>query len=161
MIYGISGLPAPSGLYATVINTACMNATTNFPPCVAYAVANRETIRGERAGLWVAKSVVSDDGGHGLFQLTSSYPPDWDDPMANTLYALANFLLPALHYFAGAGHSGDDLIDLVADAFNAGTGRVDSYLRQGLKPDAATTGGDYGTDVLHNYRLLAQGQPAQ
>jgi hypothetical protein len=166
MIYGLSGRPLPPGLlYGSQIEAACE--ARNFPPCAAYGVANRETLRAQRSG-WLAATfagkdaatVITGDGGHGVFQLTSSFPDDWADVMANTLYALDHFLVPSMHYYAGAGHEGDELLDLIADAFNAGSGRVNSFRVQGLTADMATTGGDYGADVLRCYHaLLESGVP--
>jgi hypothetical protein len=161
VIYGISGAPVQGSLlYAAEINEACGDV---FSPCLAYAVANRETIRGERGGQWNAATIVSRDGGYGLFQITYGMPgclANWVDPLANAKYAVSAFLVPAMHYFAGAGHSGDVLADIIADAFNAGSGRVASFLSQGLKPDSATTGGDYGNDVAGcMHALLTTGQP--
>lgn len=90
MMYGILGVPVPAHLvYAEEINAACGDF---FPPCLAYAVANRETIRGERGGLWRAATVVSPDGGHGLFQLTSWVPDDWADPARNAFWAVSRWL---------------------------------------------------------------------
>jgi len=159
MIYDISGRPIPSSLlYARVIESACE--ARNFPPCVAYAIANRETIRGERNGLWISSTVISSDGGRGLFQLTSSYPSNWEDPLENTLYAIDHFLAPALHFFAGKGLRDTSLIDIVADAFNEGASRAESFRASGVSPDIGTTGGDYGRDVVTCYvSLLEKGVP--
>lgn len=157
MIYGLAGGPIPQGLkYGAEIAAACGIA---FPPCLAYAIALRETIRGELSGQWIAATVESGDGGRGLFQLTSSWPPAWTDPAANARYAVDHFLVPSLHYFAGTGLVGDKLADAVADAFNAGTGTVESYLTRGINPDHVTTGGDYGADVVATYHRLLAGEP--
>ena len=157
MIYGISGTSVPAQLpFASVIQTGCVNA--NFPPCLAYAIAWRESIRGELAGMWKsAEDVVSEDGGHGLFQLTSSYPDDWSDTAANVRYALSYFLVPSLHFFAGTGLRGDALVRCVAAAFNEGQGTAWLDHLAG-NVDLGTTGNDYASDVLTQYQRLVSGQ---
>lgn len=157
MIYGISGAPIPSHLpYAEAIQAGSQLAS--FPPCLAYAIAWRETIRGEKGGLWKsAVNVVSDDMGYGLFQLTSSYPSDWESPNGNIRYALAHFLVPALHFFAGTGLRGDDLLRCVAAAFNEGTGTALLEHFAG-NVDLGTTGHDYAHDVQQNFHRLVTGQ---
>lgn len=168
MIYGILGAPIPVVdpplPYAGIIQTVCEQ--KSFPPCFAYAVAWGETIGGQVSG-WLsltygqkitAATVISPDQGHGIFQLTSSWPLGWDDPFTNTCYAVAHFLRPALDYFAGKGHGGDALVDIVADAFNEGSGTVDSFLTRGVSPDRGTTGGDYGKNVVTRMHLLLDGR---
>lgn len=168
MIYGISGAPIPnrnpSLPYAGIIQTVAEQ--KNFPPCLAYAIAWRETISVEVSG-WLeltygknisARNVISPDEGHGVFQLTSSWPLEWDDPFTNTAYAISHFMQPALHYFAGRTFKGDLLVQLVADAFNEGTARVDSFLARGLSPDIGTTNGNYGATVRAHYRALIDGK---
>jgi len=157
MIYGISTAPIPPRLaYATAIQGGCTAAV--FPGCLAYAIAWRETIRGQLSGLWPsAVSVMSSDGGRGLFQLTSSYPTDWLDINGNIKYALSYFLVPSLHFFAGSGLRGDALVRMVAAAFNEGSeaATLDHLLGN---VDIGTTGHDYASDVLSNYYKLTSGQ---
>jgi len=156
MIYGISGSPIPAHLpYAAPIQAACQDA--NFPPCLAYAVAWRETVRGEKNGSWNAVTVVSGDGGRGLFQLTSSYPSDWENLNGNIAYALAHFLVPSLHFFAGTGLRGDDLLRCVAGSFNEGEGQalLDHWAGN---VDLGTTGHDYAQSVQSNFHRLIAGQ---
>jgi hypothetical protein len=159
MLYGIEGGPIPLRLpYAQPIQSGCQ--VFNFSPCLAYAIAWRETIRGEKAGLWPsAVNVVSGDGGHGLFQLTSSWPSDWESINANIAYALSHFLVPTMHFFAGAGQRGEALIRCIAAAFNEGT--QTAYLDHLLgNVDIGTTGHDYASDVLAQYqRLIANEDP--
>jgi hypothetical protein len=159
MIYGISGAPIPAHLpYASAIQAGCQAA--NFPPCVAYAIAWRETISGEVAGLWVpqdACTVLSGDGGHGLFQLTSSFPNDWTDAAANIRFALEQFLLPGMAFFTGNGLVGDDLIRAIAAGFNSGNGTAwENHLLGNV--DLGTAGNNYASSVLANYHLLITGQ---
>ena len=160
MKWGISGKPIPAALrYAAPIQEAADD--DDFPPLFAYAIAWRETISGEVNGLWPsAATVVSGDAGHGLFQLTSSYPGDWQDPKANALYAIQNFLLPAQEYWYGLnGYTGPDLVKLCAAEFNAGRGNAERGHEEG-NVDLYTTD-NYGTGVLAIYQsLVTKGVPA-
>jgi hypothetical protein len=141
----------PTLLYAAPIEAAC-EIPPSFSPLVAYAIAQNETIDGEKNGSWDAATVVSADGGHGLFQLTSSYPSDWADPLANATYAVEHFLLPAETFWSNMGMQGNDLVRCIAAEFNAG--------RQGaLDGHAEGDVGKYTTDhydqrALANYQAL-------
>jgi hypothetical protein len=156
MIYDISGRPIPKTLpYAATIQAPCVE--LGFSPCLAYAIAWRESISGEVHGTWNAATVLSGDGGHGLFQLTSTFPEGWDDENINVRYALSNFLIPALHQFARRGLRGEDLIRLVAASFNAGESAAwEAHLAGNV--DLATTGNDYSTCVLASYGRLVKGE---
>lgn len=160
MRWGIQGasLPTDKGLpYIDVVTAAC--AAVNFPPCFAYAVAWRETIRGQVGGKWDAATVVSGDGGHGLFQLTSYVPPGWNDPLTNAEAALKYWLLPNTNSFYDHFNlSGDNLVKAAADAFNRGYGAVSRSLSNGQDPDVGSANGDYGSDVLRQYKRLASGE---
>lgn len=152
----MSGHPIPTGLpYATQVATACV--PKNMPPCLLYAIAWRESIQGEVNGSWTAATVVSGDGGHGLCQLTSSYPSNWSDPTANVSYAIDRFVLPAIDYWHGLHQfTGDTLVLLVAATFNEGLGAAEKYHARG-DVDAGTTD-EYGHGVLSIYRTLITGQ---
>jgi hypothetical protein len=154
MLHDIAGSPIPGNLlYAEAVNLACVE--LNFPPLFAYAVANRETIRGERNGKWIASDIVSFDGGHGLFQLTSWWPADWNNPHVNAHWAVARWLGPSLsHYALIHGYTGDRLMAAAGDAFNAGLGAVCRLCELGENPDGATTGHNYGADVVACYHAL-------
>jgi hypothetical protein len=155
VLYEISGLSIPKQLpYAATIQGPCLE--LGFPPCLAYAIAWRESISGEVNGSWNAATVLSGDGGHGLFQLTSTFPEGWDNENINVRYALSNFLIPALHQFARRGLLGDDLARLVAASFNAGeTAAWEAHLAGDC--DLATTGNDYARAVLATFHRLIQG----
>jgi len=156
MIHGIDSGKIPTQLiYAEIIQKAADDA--NVSALLCYAIANRETLRGQRAGSWDAASVVSADGGHGLFQLTSSWPSDWADPSANTAYAIAHFIKPAMDWLVEQGLEGDALIKGIAASFNAGLGAAwNAHVSQN-DFDACTTGNDYASDVLANYLALHSG----
>jgi hypothetical protein len=159
MRWGISGQPISLNLglpYVAEITAAC--SALNFPPCFAYAIAWRETISGERNGQWDAATVVSPDGGHGLFQLTSYVPPGWQDPLTNAEAALKYWLLPNVNsLYDHFQLQGDDLVKAAADAFNRGYGNVSASLSAGQDPDVNSAHGNYGSAVLQQYQLLVAG----
>jgi hypothetical protein len=163
MRWGISGEPLPPGQklrYADEISAAC--ARLNFPPCLAYAIAWRETIRGEVGGQWMAAAIVSGDGGHGLFQLTSYVPTGWSDPSTNAEAALNYWLFPNVNSFYDHFElRGDQLVKATANAFNRGYGAVSASLKAGADTDAGSANGNYGSDVLEQYRRLVAGQSPQ
>jgi len=156
MRWGVSGKPIPSGLpYEATIRDACF--VSGFPPCLAYAIASVETIGGEVAGSWNAATVISADGGHGLFQLTSYVPPGWDVPETNARYAMLDWLVPdATRVFQELRLSGDNLVRAVAAAFNAGWGGMMSGHR--LDDVDRFTTNHYAARVLANYHKLVAGQ---
>lgn len=156
MLYGISGKPIPKTLpYAATIQAPCVE--LGFSPCLAYAIAWRESISGEVNGAWDARTILSGDGGHGLFQLTSAFPEGWENEDVNVRYALSTFLVPALHQFARRGLLGDDLARLVAASFNAGERAAwEAHLAGNV--DLATTGNDYSSSVLLNFHRLIKGE---
>ena len=126
MIWGLSGAPCdPSKPYADAIEAAAEY--TGFPPKWLYAIAWQETIVLQVAGVWNAATIVSGDGGHGLFQLTSSYPVNWQDPYTNAVYAVEGdpmFLRGAAKYWFGRGYRGRELVKLASATFNAGLKNV-------------------------------------
>lgn len=152
MLYGLSGTPIPQGLpYADPLSQAAGH--ENFSPPLLYAIGAIETILGESTGyIKNAASAVSGDGGHGIFQLTSSWPPNYADPYTNALYAIRVFLLPALHHWNEAGFSGDNLVRLVAATFNEGLGAAIARHDAG-DVDAGTTD-HYAARALACYHVL-------
>lgn len=145
---GISAKPVDESLpYAEEINTACQ--VGGFSPLVAYAVKWNET-----ADLPNAATVVSADDGHGLFQLTASWPSGWRDPYTNALYAVDNFLVPAETYWAPIVQ-GEDLVRCIAAEFNAGRSNAIAGHQNG-DVDKYTTN-DYGRRALATYHKLLSG----
>lgn len=155
MLYGISGREVRNDMkYAGNINPAC--AEFNFPPMVAYAIAWRESISME-GKLWPDARKVDLNGGHGLFQLDSSFPDNWEDADVNTNYALKHFLVPALTHWHGLERaSGNGLIRLVAATFNAGLSAATLAHLQG-DVDLSTAHHDYASTVLRTYLYLTVG----
>lgn len=152
MIYGISGAtldPALPG--AGFFNRICSGA--NVPPKLLYAIAQRETL--SSMSLEAACLCVSDDNGHGVMQLTSSWPETWSDLSANLSFAITEFVQPALRYWHGLEReSGDRLVKLVAATYNEGLSAAVKYHLAG-NVDAGTTN-DYGEGVLANYLALCR-----
>lgn len=147
----ISGAPVPENLlYAKEVNEAAV--ASNFSPSLLYAVAFRETIRGEIAGFWNASKVVSSDGGYGLCQITwPPVPENWDDPLANCHDAIIRFLIPAMNLWQDH-FQGPTLVKLIAATYNEGESRALYYHAMG-DVDAGTTD-RYGADVLNTYNRL-------
>jgi hypothetical protein len=161
--WGVSGAQVlPDLPYAVDVTSACSAVRNGFPACFAYAIAWRETIReygADAAGRlqdgW--ETLPANEVGHGLFQLTASYPTSWADPIANTKWAIAHFLLPDVAFMLDQGPalSGLTLVKLVAAAFNAGPGRAWQAHLEG-DVDLATTNG-YAADVASIYSQLIAG----
>ena len=152
MIYGLSGAPVnPTLLYAGYTNRAAVDC--NFPPAVIYAVAYHETISSYPK--IDPATYISDDQGHGLCQLTASWPDGWADPYTNATYAILSFLEPAIKYWHGLyGYQGTTLLKLVAATYNEGLGAAIKYHEQG-NVDAGTTN-DYGQAIVDIYTNLTQ-----
>lgn len=149
---GISGTSIPAGLpNADSVSAACA-CGGDFYPCLAYAIKWNET-----ADLADAATVISADGGHGLFQLTSSWPSDWEDPLANATYAVQHFLIPAEQYWV-RDFQGEDLVRAIAAEFNAGR---DAVIRGHAEGDLDKyTTDNYAARALANYtKLIAGSKP--
>lgn len=158
MRWNIASEPLDKNLpYSEEITHAAF--TSNTPALLLYAIAWRETISGEASHQWTASSVVSPDGGHGLMQLTSSYPTSWPDPYDNALYACDNYIIPdALYWYRMYGYSGETLIRCIAASFNAGLEGAEAGHAKG--DVGLFTTNDYSGGVLKIYQsLLATGRP--
>jgi hypothetical protein len=146
---GISFGTLPTGLpFGEQITSACA-LSPSFSALLAYAIKWNET-----SNMDDAASVISGDGGHGLFQLTASYPIDWTDPFRNAVYAIDEFLLPAETYWA-TEFQGDDLVRAIAAEFNAGRGQAIAGHEKG-NLDLYTTN-DYAARALATYTKLCAG----
>jgi len=163
MLYGISGAPLPDAFpYKAEIEKACSE--YDIPPCFAGGVAWRETLG---SASWILATygtsptcTVSEDGGHGIFQLTSYVPSDWSDPFTNALAAAHVYFKPDLYRWHSIFNlSGDDLVKCAAASFNAGWDQASQWHEDG-DVDAYTTrqnGVPYGEGVLANYHALVAG----
>ena len=91
--------------------------------------------------------------GRGLMQIDDRSWGTWlashgggMDPASNIMKG-AEILKSAINFFGG------NLRDGLA-AYNAGAGGVQNALRHGRSPDSATTGGNYGSDVLQRVSMF-------
>lgn len=119
------------------------------PLALLLAIASRES----RMGLALSSDGTGDHGnGIGIMQIDRRYHSDFTnryspfDHKANINYG-ARYLAQLLHEFNG------DTAQAVA-AYNGGPRRVRTAVYSGLSPDAVTTGGDYGRDVLQRKQLV-------
>jgi len=113
------------------------------------AIASRES----RMGLALSSEGTGDHGnGIGIMQIDKRYHPEFTnrhspfDHQANINYA-AQYLANLLLDFNG------NTSQAIA-AYNGGPRRVRTAVYSGLSPDAVTTGGDYGRDVLQRKQLV-------
>jgi len=147
---GVSGAPLPVGFpYKTIIDLIGMS--SNFSPCLIGAVKMNETGLGQGP---TSEQDVSGDGGHGLMQLTSSWPSDWKDPQANISYAVEHFLIPAFNAWKGT-LQGDDLVRAIAATYNAGLGNAEAGHAEGDVGKFTTN--HYDQRCLVKYKALVGG----
>ena len=147
MIEGIEAKPVPEHHeFSAMVNDLCIAA--NVPPCLVYAIRLNETSEGD------PPNVTSGDGGHGIMQLTSSFPDDWEDPKSNFTYAINHFIAPDLDQAVkDTGLQGDGLIRFVAAAYNAGYGTaIEDHNRGDV--DAHTTNRYGERAVAHFHDLI-------
>lgn len=147
---GISGtLLVATFPYAKIINNLCLQ--VDFFPCLVGGVKMNETGLGQGP---TTENDISGDGGHGIMQLTSSYPSTWQEPQANIGYAIDHFLLPAYAYWREE-LQGDDLVRAIAATYNAGLGNAQAGHAEG-DVDRYTTN-HYAARCLEHYHNLVKG----
>lgn len=163
MIFGISGAALPAGFpFKQQIENVCASPARNFPPCLVGAIKMNETGLGDDpAALEYGADPETgllpngDNAGHGIMQLTSSWPdPGWDNAWTNIAYAVDHFLIPALVAWKDS-LQGDDLVRAIAASYNAGLGKARQGHCEG-DVDKYTTN-DYGARALKEYTALAAG----
>ena len=132
-----------------------------LPRALMLAVASRET---------GCRDIVGDFGhGRGVFQIDDRFHHDWLEqhgaakagevpPLAPASELAATLIAGALDVARrhGLGVASEAAVKFAACAYNAGVGGALDGLRRG-DPDLATTGRDYGSDVLrrmHGFREL-------
>lgn len=145
---GIAGGPLASHHeFAAIVNELAIE--LDVSPLLVYAIRLNETSEGD------SPSIVSFDGGHGVMQLTSSFPPDWADPAANIRYAIVDYIAPDWKSWKAAEPSlqGDDLVRCIAAGYNGGFERALQAHRAG-NVDRATYSGHYAADAVANYHRL-------
>lgn len=154
MTHGVSGVTLPTGFpYKAIIESAC--AVDNLPPCLVGAIKMNETGLGFGPH---TEQDISRDGGHGIMQLTSSYPSDWRDPAANIGYAIAHFILPDWEAWTTSPYllTGDNLVRAVAAAYNDGLGTAERDHAFYGNVDRSTTN-HYAARALAHYQSLSRG----
>lgn len=119
-------------------------------PSLLLAISSRETGMGTDTYVLVNNWTGRDGHGKGIMQVDDRYHViagiiPGDDHRRNIEYA-AQFL-------AGLMKELPTKRQAVA-AYNAGAGGVRSVVRQGLDPDAATTGGNFSRDVLEREKMI-------
>jgi hypothetical protein len=118
-------------------------------PALLLALMDRETGDPRRIGFGGRDPAVSNGNDFGLMQINRAAHPaffrdhDWTDPAQNIDYG-ASVIAANLRRYDGD-------VATAAAAYNAGPGRVDRFLAAGRTADAATTGGDYGSDVARRH----------
>lgn len=158
---GISGHLCPNGVpFAGIINTESLAA--DFFPCLVAAIKLNETGLGTNAaclqdGANPATGLMPDgsNAGHGIMQLTSSWPSDWNTPDGNIRYAITQYLVPAYEAWRGK-LQGSDLVRAIAATYNAGYGNALRGHEEYGNVDQFTTNG-YGSRALANYVALVGG----
>jgi len=157
MLYGISGASLPS----TFPFAAEINGTSVFcgaSPCLVGGIAYVETLSVLSPD--DARTYVSFDNGHGLFQLTSSWPQNWQAVTTATQFAIENFVVPAMTLWNhDYGYTGDTLVRCVAATYNAGlTNALKGHFQGNVgKYTTQSEGITYDIRVLNAYKTLASG----
>lgn len=137
-----------------------------LPRALMLAVASRET---------GCRDIVGDFGhGRGVFQIDDRFHHDWLDrhdaagpgavpPLAAAAELAAALLAGGLDVARKQALTDEAAVKFAAAAYNAGVGGALDGLRRG-NPDLATTGRNYGADVvqrMRTFRALEKGQTAQ
>jgi hypothetical protein len=152
MTNGISAAPLPTGFpYKAIIEQVC---GTTFFPCLVGAIKMNETGLGQGP---TTENVISFDGGHGIMQLTSAWPDDWQDPQANIRFAVEQFMTGSYAVWTSSPYSlsGGDLVRAIAASYNAGYEQALAGHKAG-DFDRYTTN-QYAARALAHYQQLIQG----
>ncbi len=153
---------------ASGLVTLCHSAEQRhgLPGALLIAIASRET---------GCRDVVGDFGhGRGVFQIDDRFHHDWlvlqgagepreTPPVAAAAELAGTLLADARDVARRHGLASEAAVKFAACAYNAGVGGALEGLRRG-DPDLATTGRDYGSDVvrrMHVFRALERRQPPQ
>lgn len=140
--------------YLPLIETAAARSGTS--PAIIAGIGSRESHWGLSPALDKPGPEGRGDNGHGrgLMQIDDRYHEfarsgRWYDPTANLQYA-ATVLIDARAYIHNRFPflSPEALLHATISAYNAGPGNVAKAITAGRDPDSATTGRDYGRDVL-------------
>jgi membrane-bound lytic murein transglycosylase MltF len=150
-------LPSRAQPYADVIKQASRD--SGMDPFMLVALVQREDPAWD-------PNVVSNDGGHGLTQITSDKSwiasADWSDPYTNLMKG-AVMLNDELSFFSSQGLDEDSAAQAALAAYNHGRNAVWRNVQAmqagqaGVSIDSGTTGGDYASDVWMKFQNLAGG----
>ncbi len=124
----------------------------SIPVTLLLAISSRETGMGTDPFLLANNWTGRDGHGKGIMQVDDRYHSIMtivpaDDHERNIDFA-AQFLSGLLDELPTKRQA--------VAAYNAGAGAVRSAVRQGLNPDAITTGGDFSQDVLNREKMIAR-----
>jgi hypothetical protein len=168
-------MPTPEELRVELARAAASGLVTlchlaekrhGLPRSLMLAVASRET---------GCRDVVGDLGhGRGVFQIDDRFHRDWLErnaaaapgmvpPLKAAAELAATLLAGGLDAARTNALTGKAALKFAAAAYNAGVGGALDGLRRG-DPDLATTGHDYGADVvrrMHTFRALERGEAAK
>jgi hypothetical protein len=150
------------------LRNACKEAEAKYdlPPGLMLAVASRET---------GCRDIVGDFGhGRGVFQIDDRFHRGWLErhgaaapgkvpPLAAASELAATLLSAAQDVARRRGLRAEAAVKFAACAYNAGVGGALDGLRRG-DPDLATTGRNYGSDVVRRmlgFRALERREPPQ
>ena len=128
----------------------------NIPLAFLLAIGSRES----GLGRVLSPSCIGPGGEYGVWQInTGGVYSSWtaqNDPCDHAANAqkAASILSDELERFAGH-------YKRAAAAYNTGPADVRDLARQGRDPDEATTGGDYGSDVLWRARVIQEALPLE
>jgi hypothetical protein len=127
--FGISAAPLPAVLhlpFASECGRACA-VIPSVSPFLVYSIKVSETAYSTDPGQIEdggdPTTLLLPDGsqaGLGVMQLTSSFPPNWNDAYTNILYAIQHFVDPAQTFWATYGLRSDSLIRAIAASYNVG-----------------------------------------
>lgn len=125
------------------------SSATGVPESIIAAIGDRESLWGAALSPKGPGGTGDNGNGLGLMQLDQRYNPisNWADPNANVLKG-AQIYASYYSQLQAAGVDPAILTRAAAAAYNGGVQGVLNAIQSGADPDAATTGGDYGTDVV-------------
>ena len=119
---------------------------------ILVAIATNETLGDDAYTFADACCIVSADDGHGVLQLTSSWPINWTDPRASAEYAIEHFIEPAGDYWEPLAADTSSLVRLIAATYNEGLGAAIRWHDRG-NVDGGTTN-DYAARALTVYERI-------
>jgi hypothetical protein len=164
--WGISSAPIPAFVpFYQEMTAACATYPGGFPPCALAAIKYCESVDNADPALVQQGcdpvTLLMPDGsnaGRSPWQLTESWPQQWQDPWIASRYALTQFLAPSFQYmlFMDGSLSGLELVKLGCAGYNAGPGAAWAAHVAG-NVDRATTN-NYGSRAVAYFTALLEGR---